>query len=187
MTVVDRPGSVSALTLSSRSWSWTLTRPCWRRCSSQEATTNCSTTRLGSAALLFGLLVTLVDFLPTIGGALAGIPTVLFALGHSLTAGIVTLVVFLVYTFFDNHFLNPIVMSRTVKVNSLLVFIAVLIGADIGSWVDGLFGGFVCVLLAIPVAGSIQVVVRAIWQATGPAGREPPVPPIELSAEMPPP
>ena len=138
-------------------------------------------------ALLFGLLVALVDFLPTIGGALAGIPTVLFALGHSLTAGIVTLVVFLVYTFFENHFLNPIVMSRTVKVNSLLVFIAVLIGADIGSWVGGLFGGFVCVLLAIPVAGSIQVVVRAIWQATAPAGTEPPVPPIELSAEMPPP
>jgi predicted PurR-regulated permease PerM len=138
-------------------------------------------------ALLFGLWVALVDFLPTIGGALAGIPTVLFALGHSLTAGIVTLVVFLVYTFFENHFLNPIVMSRTVKVNPLLVFIAVLIGADIGSWVGGLFGGFVCVLLAIPVAGSIQVVVRAIWQATGPAGTGPPVPPIELSAEMPPP
>ena len=138
-------------------------------------------------ALLFGLWVALVDFLPTIGGALAGIPTVLFALGHSLTAGIVTLVVFLVYTFFENHFLNPIVMSRTVKVNPLLVFIAVLIGADIGSWVGGLFGGFVCVLLAIPVAGSIQVVVRAIWHATAPAGTGPPVPPIELSAEMPPP
>jgi predicted PurR-regulated permease PerM len=134
-------------------------------------------------ALLFGLWVALVDFLPTIGGALAGIPTVLFALGHSLTAGIVTLVVFLLYTFFENHFLNPIVMSRTVKVNPLLVFIAVLIGADIGSWVGGLFGGFVCVLLAIPVAGSIQVVVREIWHATAPAG--PPDPPIELSADVP--
>ena len=64
-----------------------------------------------------------------------------------------TLVVFLVYTFFENHFLNPIVMSRTIKVNPLLVFIAVLIGANIGSWVGGLFGGFVCVLLAIPVRG----------------------------------
>ena len=136
-------------------------------------------------ALLFGLWVALVDFLPTIGGALAGIPTVLFALGHSLTAGIVTLVVFLLYTFFENHFLNPIVMSRTVKVNPLLVFIAVLIGADIGSWVGGLFGGFVCVLLAIPVAGSIQVVVREIWHATAPEAAGPPDPPIELSADVP--
>jgi predicted PurR-regulated permease PerM len=136
-------------------------------------------------ALLFGLWVALVDFLPTIGGALAGIPTVLFALGHSLTAGIVTLVVFLLYTFFENHFLNPIVMSRTVKVNPLLVFIAVLIGADIGSWVGGLFGGFVCVLLAIPVAGSIQVVVREIWHATAPDAAVSPDPPIELSGDMP--
>jgi predicted PurR-regulated permease PerM len=136
-------------------------------------------------ALLFGLWVALVDFLPTIGGALAGIPTVLFALGHSLTAGVVTAVVFLLYTFFENHFLNPIVMSRTVKVNPLLVFVAVLIGADIGSWVGGLFGGFVCVLLAIPVAGSIQVVVREIWRATAPEGVEPPDPPVGLSAESP--
>jgi predicted PurR-regulated permease PerM len=136
-------------------------------------------------ALLFGLWVALVDFLPTIGGALAGIPTVLFAVGHSLTAGIVTLVVFLLYTFFENHILNPIVMSRTVKVNPLLVFIAVLIGADIGSWVGGLFGGFVCVLLAIPVAGSIQVVVREIWHATAPEAAVPPDPPVELSGDLP--
>ena len=47
---------------------------------------------------LWALWVALVDFLPMIGGALAGIPTVLFATTHSLTAGIVTLVVFLAYT-----------------------------------------------------------------------------------------
>jgi len=47
---------------------------------------------------LWGVWVALVDFLPMIGGALAGIPTVLFAFGHSFTAGVVTLVVFLVYT-----------------------------------------------------------------------------------------
>ena len=48
--------------------------------------------------LLWGLWVALVDFLPMIGGALAGIPTALFAFTHSLTAGIVTAVVFLAYT-----------------------------------------------------------------------------------------
>src|SRR5215471_4745528 len=45
---------------------------------------------------LWALWVALVDFLPMIGGALAGIPTVLFAwLAHSFTAGLITLVVFL--------------------------------------------------------------------------------------------
>jgi len=119
-------------------------------------------------ALLFGLWVALVDFLPQIGGALAGIPTVLFALGHSLTAGIVTAVVFLLYTFIENHVLNPVVMSRTVRVNPLLVMVAVLVGADIGAWVGGLFGGFVAVLLAIPTAAILQILVREIWKNTAP-------------------
>ena len=117
-------------------------------------------------ALLFGIWVALVDFLPQIGGALAGIPTVLFALAHSFTAGVVTLIVFLAYTFLENHFLNPIVMARTVKINPLLVFAAVLVGADIGNWLGGLFGGFVAVLLAVPIAASLQVVIVEIWKAT---------------------
>jgi predicted PurR-regulated permease PerM len=118
---------------------------------------------------LWALWVALVDFLPMIGGALAGIPTVLFAAAHSLTAGIVTLVVFLIYTQFENHVLNPIVMSRTVRVNPLLVLLSILIGGEIGSWIGGYFGAFVGALLAIPAAGALQVVAREIWQATRPA------------------
>ncbi len=119
-------------------------------------------------ALLWGLWVALVDFLPTIGGALAGIPTVLFAFGHSLTAGIITLVVFLVYTQLENHVLNPVIMSRTVRLNPLSVFVAVLVGAEVGSWVGGLFGGFVGVLLAVPLAASLQAVLHEV---VGPSSR----------------
>jgi predicted PurR-regulated permease PerM len=117
---------------------------------------------------LWALWVALVDFLPMIGGALAGIPTVLFALGHSFTAGIVTLVVFLVYTQIENHALNPIVMSRTVKVNPLLVLVSILVGASVGSLIGGIFGAFVAAFLAIPAAGAIQVLVREVWQDTAP-------------------
>jgi predicted PurR-regulated permease PerM len=117
---------------------------------------------------LWALWVALVDFLPMIGGALAGIPTVLFAAGHSLTAGLITLVVFLAYTQIENHVLNPVVMSQTVRVNPLLVLISILVGASIGSWIGGIFGGFVAALIAIPAAGALQVVVREIWQATAP-------------------
>ena len=137
---------------------------------------------------LWALWVALVDFLPMIGGALAGIPTVLFAAAHSLTAGIITLIVFLIYTQVENHVLNPIVMSRTVKVNPLLVLVSILVGASIGSLIGGIFGAFVAALLAIPAAGAIQVLVREIWQQTaspqlaeataaGPPAEPGPVPP----------
>ena len=149
--------------------------------------------------LLWGLWVALVDFLPMIGGALAGIPTVLFAFGvEGVTAGVITLVVFLIYTQVENHILNPVIMSRTVKINPLLVLMAVLIGASLGSLVGGLFGGFVAALLAIPIAGALQVLLREAWQATAaprarepddaePPGPEPPekvVEPAETVAEL---
>src|SRR5580692_5373918 len=118
--------------------------------------------------LLWALWVALVDFLPMIGGALAGIPTVVFAAFHSLSAGIATLVVFLIYTQVENHVLNPVIMSRTVKINPLLVLVAVLVGAELGNLVGGLFGGFVAALLAIPLAGALQVLVREAWRASAP-------------------
>ena len=120
--------------------------------------------------LLWALWVALVDFLPMIGGALAGIPTVLFAASHSLTAGIITAAVFVGYQQLENHVLNPVVMSRTVRVNPLFVFVSVLIGSSIGAWLGGYFGGFVAALLSIPCAAALQIVVKEIWQATAPGG-----------------
>jgi predicted PurR-regulated permease PerM len=121
-------------------------------------------------ALLLGLWVALVDFLPMIGGALAGIPTAIIAgLTRGLVAFIVTVVVFVVYQEIENHVLNPIIMSRTVRINPLLVLVAVLIGANLGGLLGGFFGGFVAVLFAIPVAGALQVIVREVWKSTDPA------------------
>lgn len=116
--------------------------------------------------ILWGLWVALVDFLPEVGGALAGIPTVLFALAHSLTAGIVTAVVFVIYTQIENHVLNPVVMSKTVRVSPLFVLVSVLVGASIGGWLGGLFGGFVAALLAVPTAAALQTVIRELWRQT---------------------
>jgi predicted PurR-regulated permease PerM len=121
-------------------------------------------------APLWGLWVAAVDFLPMIGGALAGIPTILFAVSHSVTAGIATLVVFVIYTQIENHVLNPLVMSRTMKISPLLVLVSVLIGYSIGSWMDGLFGGFVAGLCALPCAGAIQIFGREVWHPAEPQG-----------------
>jgi predicted PurR-regulated permease PerM len=131
--------------------------------------------------LLWALWVALVDFLPMIGGALAGIPTVLFALGHSLTAGIVTAAAFIAYQQLENHVLNPVVMSRTVNVNPLLVLLSILVGTSIGDWLGGLFGSFVAALLSIPVAGALQVIAKELWQYT--AWHEPPADPELLTRD----
>ena len=125
-------------------------------------------------ALLFALWVVLVDFLPQVGGALAGIPTVLFAFVQSTSAGVVTLIVFVVYTLVQNHVLYPIVMSRAIKLNALLVFLAILIGAQMGDWVGGTFGGLVGVILAIPMAAALHVIVSQWWESSRPAAQRSP-------------
>lgn len=113
---------------------------------------------------VLALWVGLVDFLPLIGGLLAGVPTVIVAFLHSLPAGIVTLVVFLVYQQVENHVLNPIIMSRTVRLNPLWVLLAVLLGAAVGDLVGSVFGGLVGALLAVPAASAVQVLARDLWQ-----------------------
>ncbi len=112
---------------------------------------------------VLALWVALVDFLPLIGGLLAGVPTVVVASLHSLTAGVVILIVFVVYQEVENHFLNPLVMSRTVRLNPLWVLLAVLVGAELGALVGSVFGGLVGAVIAVPAAGAIQVLARDLW------------------------
>jgi predicted PurR-regulated permease PerM len=116
--------------------------------------------------LLFGLWVALVDFLPQIGGALAGIPTVLFAAVTSLTDAAILAAVFIAYQQLENHVLNPMVMSRTVRTSPLLIFLAVLVGASIGDTIGGVFGAFVAALLAVPAAACLQILARELWRLT---------------------
>jgi predicted PurR-regulated permease PerM len=66
----------------------------------------------------------------------------------------------------ENHFLYPIVMSRTVRMNPLWVLLSVLVGANLGGVFGSALGALAGALVAIPVGGAIQVVFREIWQHT---------------------
>jgi predicted PurR-regulated permease PerM len=117
-------------------------------------------------AVVFGVWVAMVDLLPLIGGLLAGVPTVAFAFLHSPSAGIITVIVFLIYQQLENHILNPIIMSKTVRLNPLWVILSVLAGAQIASIIGA--------LLAIPAAGAIQVIARDLWDEKRGEPRDPP-------------
>ncbi|HTW97847.1 MAG TPA: AI-2E family transporter, partial [Acidimicrobiales bacterium] len=119
-------------------------------------------------ATVLAIWVAIIDFLPLIGGLLAGVPTVALAFLHSVEAGVVCLILFLAYQLFENHVLMPIVVSRTVRLNQLWVLLAVLVGAEIGSLVGSTFGALVAALLAVPAAGAIQVATRVVINAEHP-------------------
>jgi len=124
-------------------------------------------------ALLLGLWVALVAMIPLVGGLIGGVPTVALALLHSPTAGIVTVIVFIGFQLVENHFLYPVVMSRTVRMNPLWVLLAVLIGANLGGVFGSTLGALTGALVAIPVGGAIQVVFREVWERTRAQPAEP--------------
>jgi predicted PurR-regulated permease PerM len=115
---------------------------------------------------VWAVWVALVDFLPQIGGALAGIPTVVFAAMQSLTDGAILAAVFIAYQQLENHVLNPVVMSRTVRASPLLIFVSVLVGGSLGATIGGTFGAFFAALLAVPTAACLQILIRELWQLT---------------------
>jgi predicted PurR-regulated permease PerM len=124
-------------------------------------------------ALLIGLWVALVAMIPLVGGLIAGVPSVLIALLHSPTAGVVMIIVFIGFQLIENHFLYPVVMSRTVRMNPLWVLLSVLIGANLGGVFGSGLGALTGALIAIPVGGAIQVVFREVWERSK-AETEPP-------------
>ena len=107
-------------------------------------------------AVALGVLVAILDLIPLAGATLAAIIVSTVAFIDSIPAGIVVLIFFVVYQQLENHVLQPLVYSRTVQLSPLAILIAVLIGAKIA----GILGA----LAAIPVAGTIQVLLLA-WLA----------------------
>jgi predicted PurR-regulated permease PerM len=104
---------------------------------------------------LIALFVAIADLIPLVGATLGAIVAVLGGFAHSITAGIVVLVFFVLYQQLENHLLQPVILARTVQLNPLVVLVSILIGVELA----GILGA----LLAIPVAGMVQIIARDVW------------------------
>jgi len=109
---------------------------------------------VGFAALI-ALFVAIADLIPLVGATLGAVVASIAAFLHSVPAGIAVVIFFIIYQQLENHLLQPIIFARTVKLNPLAVLIAILLATELA----GILGA----LLAIPVAGIIQVVLRDLW------------------------
>jgi predicted PurR-regulated permease PerM len=116
-------------------------------------------------AVPLAVLMAFFDLIPlvgaTIGAILVGIVTLFVDFP---TATIVWAIVQLVYQQVESSVLVPVVYRRTVNVSALLTVVAVLMGAQL----LGILGA----LIAIPVAGAIQIVAQEVWRNR--VGTDPP-------------
>ncbi|MEO5723721.1 MAG: AI-2E family transporter [Ilumatobacteraceae bacterium] len=105
---------------------------------------------------VLALWVAFADLIPLVGAIIGAAAAVVVAFLHNSTAGIISLVFFIVYQQIESSVLYPAIMARRVKVNPLVVLLSVLLGVEIF--------GFLGALLAVPVSGALQVAIKAIWQ-----------------------
>ncbi len=105
--------------------------------------------------LALGFCTALLGLLPYLGPILAAVlvvSTTFSTLGSWPTAAL--LGVFLVYGAIESNVLQPVVQSRSIRMNPLLVFLVMLVGTSLA--------GMTGALLALPVAGAVQSFVKQV-------------------------
>src|ERR671911_108241 len=117
------------------------------------------------------LLVAVLDLIPLVGATLGGALLVIVGLFVEPWKAVVLLVFVLVYQQVESNFLQPMVYSKAVQLNGLVILIALLVG--------GQLLGIPGALLAIPVAEIIRIVVTELlaYRRTRQEANKPAVPP----------
>lgn len=114
-------------------------------------------------ALPLGVLIFLGAFIPLVGLTVTGaLATLVTLVTHGLGAALVVLVAIVVTVQLEGHVLQPVVMSRAVRIHPLGIILAVTSGT--------LVGGIGGALIAVPLVAIINnVITHRTEEATAPA------------------
>ena len=104
------------------------------------------------APLLFGVLCGLTDLIPYIGPYIGGVAAVLVGFTESNTLGIITIVICFVVQCLENYVLQPLVMSKRIKISPILIIVGLL--------VFGKLMGILGMIIATPLIAMIKVLVE---------------------------
>ncbi|HEX4734732.1 MAG TPA: AI-2E family transporter [Thermoleophilaceae bacterium] len=108
-------------------------------------------------AVPLAVLVAFFDLIPLVGSTIAGVVVGIVAAVVGFPGKLIVWVIYLiVYQQVENNVIQPVVYRRTVAIHPLIVIVAVLIGGSL----LGVLGA----LLAIPIAATVQIVVKEWWQ-----------------------
>lgn len=103
-------------------------------------------------APVLALWVGLMALIPMVGSFVGATPYIAVGFFQGIGIGIAAVVFFVVYQQIENNAVQPFIHRRTVNLNPLWIIIAVLVGTQVL--------GIVGALVAIPVAGIVQVLVQ---------------------------
>lgn len=106
------------------------------------------------APLLFGMFCGITDLIPYIGPYIGGAAAVIVGFSQSPLIGILALVVIIVFQTLESYIIQPIVMSKTMKLHPVTILI--------GLTVFGSFFGIAGMVLATPIIAFLKIIFKFI-------------------------
>ena len=102
------------------------------------------------APLVFGLFCALTNVIPYFGPYIGGIPAVIVGFTMDPLTGIFCLISVIICQFLESYFLNPVVMSKTMKLHPVTIMIGLLI--------FGHFFGILGMIFSTPVISCAKII-----------------------------
>lgn len=102
------------------------------------------------SALLFGLFCGITNIIPYVGPYLGAAPALIVGFSQGTTIGIGVLITVVVVQTIEGNILNPIVMSKTMKLHPVTIILGLLIFEH--------FWGILGMILATPIIATIKVI-----------------------------
>lgn len=102
------------------------------------------------APLLFGLFCGITDLIPYVGPYIGGIAAVIIGFSQSTFTGVMAIIICCIVQCLENFVLQPLIMSKTMKLHPVTIIIGLLIFEH--------FFGIVGMILATPIIALLKVI-----------------------------
>lgn len=99
-------------------------------------------------SLLFGLFCGITNVIPIVGPYIGGIPAVIVGFSQSMQIGVLVLIIIVVIQFLEGNFLQPLLMSRMIKMHPVIIMVGLLI--------FGYYWGIIGMALSTPIIAAIK-------------------------------
>lgn len=109
---------------------------------------------MGKYAISLAVLAGLLEAVPNIGPIIAAIPAAIIGVSNSTFLGVSIVILYFLIQQLENNMIVPLVMKKTVGINPIVTLIVLIIG--------GRLGGFLGILLAIPLYVLGETILRDI-------------------------
>ena len=102
------------------------------------------------AAIVLAIFCAVTNVIPYLGPYIGGIPAVVVGFSQSPITGIITLIAIVIVQFIEGNLLQPLIMSKQLKLHPVTIMLGLLI--------FGYFFGIVGMVVATPAIAAIKVI-----------------------------